>query len=157
MYSINFRASLGILAVLAATAACENPVTPEHHEDPAGIVIHAGTSELIRVEGAGNAGTVTGALTVTAGAETAELTVSFIDDHGEDLALDAEYALGVMSDSPATATWQGTPAGGFTGRVTGHGAGTTTLEFQLYHGPVDSGHAEGGAFRVPVTVAAPQP
>jgi hypothetical protein len=155
--SINFRASLAMLVVGLALGACENPVTPEHHEEPEGLVIRAGSTELIRVVGALGAGVVTGELAVAAGQQTPELTVTFIDEHGDDLAFDDEYSLDVASTSSATATWQGTPAEGFTGLVAGHAAGGTTLVFQLYHGPVGTGHAEGGAYVVPVTVTAMQP
>jgi hypothetical protein len=62
-----------------------------------------------------------------------------------------------MTADSATATWQRTEAEGFTGRLTGHEAGETTLTFTPYHGAIGGGHEEeGGTFVVPVAVAAPQ-
>ncbi|HEX6133429.1 MAG TPA: hypothetical protein VFZ24_05685 [Longimicrobiales bacterium] len=155
MNSINLRAPLAALA-LVVLAACENPVKPAEHEDPAGLVLRAGTTEVVRVVGLGLNGTATGVLAVTESGQTPVLTVALIDDHGDELTLDEETALGVESDAPATATWQGTAAGAYTGRVAGHAAGTATLKFRLYHGSVDTGHVDA-EFWVPVTVTAVQP
>lgn len=153
MYSISFRTSLGVAAAVLALAGCDNPVSPEHHEEPHGIVILADTIELARVTG----GVTVGQIEVAQGAQTPGLTVVFLDDHDEEITLEEEYSLDVTSTTPAVATWQGTPAGGFNGRVNGHVAGSTLLEFQLVHGPIAGGHAEGGVFVVPVTVTATQP
>jgi hypothetical protein len=161
MNNINLRSPLAVL-LLAAFGACENPVSHEDHAEPEGIVIRAGTTELVRVEGTGAGGVVTGAVSVSVGAQSPELTVSFIDHDGDDLPLEpGEYWLSGQSTptDSATATWQGTEAGSFTGRVSGHSTGAITLSFQLHHGVVDGGHPEedgGGPYEVPVTVTATQ-
>ena len=104
------------------------------------------------------AAVVTGALSVAAGGTSPELTVSFIDHDGDDIALEAgEYWVEVGSDQSATATWQGTAADGFTGRVTGVAAGATTLSIQLHHGTIGAGHPDGDPYTVPVTVTAALP
>jgi hypothetical protein len=158
MNSINFRSPLAVLVFGAAVAACENPVSSQDHSEPEGLVVRAGATEVIRVAGAGTGATVTGALVVAAGAQSPELTVTFIDHDGDDLTLDpTEHWVSVESDGSATATWQGSAAAGFTGRVTGHTAGATTLRFTLYHGPAGGGHVDEGPFIVPVTVTAMQP
>ncbi|HEX6309793.1 MAG TPA: hypothetical protein VFZ69_16585 [Longimicrobiales bacterium] len=156
MNSINFRAPLAWLGLAAALAACENPVTPADHEEPEGLVLLDGATEVLRVIGRGAVGVASDTLRVAAGAQTPELTVSFIDEHGDALTIDEENTLAVVSDSPATATWQGSAAGVYAGRVSGLAAGTTTLRFQLYHGSVETGHVDA-EFRVPVTVTAVQP
>jgi hypothetical protein len=152
MTIINFRSPLAIIALAGVLGACDNPVEHEDHAQPDGVVIRAGAAEIIRVDDDG----VQGALTVVAGAETPDLTVTFVDHDGDDITLEAdEYWLSVSSASSATATWQGTAAGSFNGRVAGHVAGATTLELVLYHGPVGGGHPEEGAtFVVPVAVTA---
>lgn len=155
MNNINLRAPLAIALMASALAACENPVSHEDHAEPEGIVIRAGATELVRVEGIGATGQASGLLSIAAGGETPLLTVSFIDHDGEDLTLDPdEYWIDAESADSATATWQGTVAEGFTGRVAGHAIGATTLSFQLHHGAAGGGHAEegGGPFRVPVSV-----
>lgn len=158
MNKIHFRSVFALLVVAAVGAGCENPVS--NHEDhplPSGIVIRAGGAELIRVVGFMNP-VVTGALTVAAGGTSPVLAATYIDGEGDDITLDSDYYLGVTSASSATATWQGTAEGAFTGRATGHAAGATTLGFQLYHGPIGGGHiSDRGAYVVPVTVTATQP
>lgn len=155
MNNINFRSPLAVLLMASVVGACENPVSHEEdHAEPDGLVLRASGTEVVRISDAG----VTGALTVAAGAQSPELTVTFIDHEGSDIALDPqEFWVEVKSANSATATWQGTAAEGFTGRVTGHAAGATTLMFVLHHGVVGSGHAEEGAqFVVPLTVTAMQ-
>jgi hypothetical protein len=155
MDSINFRSPLAAVLLAVVVGACNNPVSHEDHAEPDGIVLRAGATEVIRVNDDG----VTGALTVVAGAQSPELSVVYIDHDGDDLTLDpAEFWVSVSSANSATATWQATAAEGFTGRVTGHAAGATTLTFVLYHGPAGGGHPEdGGTYVVPVTVTATQP
>lgn len=68
------------------------------------------------------------------------LCVTFIDHDGEDLT--PELRLEVESSNSATATWQGTEAGSFTGRASGLETGAATLSFQLYHGAAGGGHEE---------------
>lgn len=159
MNKIHFRSVLALLAVVAVSAGCDNPVSDddEDHAVPSGIVIRTGGAELIRVVGFINP-VVTGALTVSANGQTPLLTATYIDDEGDDITLLPEYYLGVTPASSATVTWQGTAEGAFTGRAIGHEAGTTTLGFQLYHGPLGGGHPEPrGAYVVPITVTATQP
>lgn len=161
MNNINFRAPLAMVLLAGLAAACNNPVSHEdEHAEPEGIVIRAGSTEVVRVEGIGAAGVVTGALSVEAGAQSPVLSVTFIDHDGDDIALELdEFWLDVTSSSSATATWQGTAAGSFTGRVSGLEAGATTLSFVLFHGAVGGGHPEpngGGPYVVPVTVTATQ-
>lgn len=159
MNSINFRSPLAILALVATVAACDNPVSSEEHSEPEGVILRAGATEVIRVQGVGAGATVTGALTVVAGAQSPELTVVFIDQDGDEITLDpTEYWVNVVSVSTATATWQGSAAAGFTGRVTGQAAGATAFQFRVYHGPPGGGHPDGdGPIVVPVTVTAMQP
>lgn len=157
MNNINLRLPLAVL-LAGALGACSNPVEHEDHAEPEGIVIRAGATELVRVEGTGPTAVVTGTLSVAAGVDSPDLTVSFIDHDGDDIDLDEhEYWLAVESANSATATWQGSAVGSFTGRVSGHAAGATTLTFQLHHGADGVGHAEpGGTYAAPVTVTATQ-
>ncbi|HSJ30660.1 MAG TPA: hypothetical protein VK933_04445 [Longimicrobiales bacterium] len=155
MNNINFRSPLAVLLMAGVVGACDNPVSHEEdHAEPDGMVLRASGTEVVRIGDDG----VTGALTVAVGTQSPELTVTFIDHEGSDVALDPhEYWVEVTPANSATATWQGTAAEGFTGRVTGHAAGATTLTFVLHHGAVGSGHAEPGAeFVVPLTVTATQ-
>lgn len=159
MNNITLRAPLAMALLAGVVAACSNPVSEEDHADPDGIVIRAGATEMVRVEGIGPTAEVTGALSIEAGAQTPVLTVTFIDHDGDDLTLELdEFWLEVVSSNSATATWQGTEAGSFTGRVSGLTAGAATLSFLLYHGAVGGGHPEegGGPYVVPVTVTATQ-
>src|SRR5690606_11961098 len=98
----NITLRLPLAMVLAgAIGACSNPVQhDDEHAEPEGIVIRAGATELVRVEGIDPGGVVTGALSVAVGAESPDLTVSFIDHDGDDITLHAdEYWLEVESSS----------------------------------------------------------
>lgn len=158
MNKIHFRTTLAFLLCAVVSAGCENPVEEHQDIDPDGIVIRAGATEVIRVVGLANP-VITGSLTVPEGGQSPLLTATYTDSEGDDITLDtSEYWLGVISASTATATWQATAEGAFTGRVSGGQDGTTTLGFQLAHGPLGGGHpVEGGAYIVPVTVTATQP
>ncbi|HEX2167143.1 MAG TPA: hypothetical protein VHG09_07875 [Longimicrobiales bacterium] len=159
MNNINWRSPLAGVLLATLVVACENPVSHEEdHAEPEGVLIRAGAAEVARIEGSGEAAVVTGALSVTAGGESPVLTVSFIDHDGHDVAFDPhEYGLDVQSADSATAIWQGSVAGSFTGRVSGLSEGVTTLTFQLHHGAADSGHADGDPYVLPVTVTAIAP
>lgn len=92
-------------------------------------------------------GTVTGTLTLSAGAATT-VTVTFLDDAGAvvtDLPA-TEYQASVSPNAGITFA----RTGAFTGTLQGTTAGTVTVRFGLFH--IDEQHDDFGPFPVPVTI-----
>ena len=149
--SHTFRASrrsgfVGLVFVAALAAGCDNPVKGEVHEDPAGVSILQGTTEVARYF----EGEVTGALpTVTAGQSGPLLAVVFLDHDGEPLDLGTESDLTMRARS-ANTNVADFELSGFGGRVEGVAAGSTTIIFDLMHG----NHADFSTLGIPVTVTA---
>lgn len=142
-----------VLAFMAMTMACDNPVTPhEEHEEPAGLAVFAGGSEILRAID----GEIEGALPeVEVGAQSEVLTVVFLDEHGDglDLAGESDVYLRASPANTAVATWEGT---GYTGRIIGQAAGGTTIQFDLMHGePPSGGHPDFTSLALDVVVVAP--
>ena len=139
------RRVVGMISLLAAVAACDNPVTPGGHEEEAhGVSILLGDTEVARYF----EGEVTGVLpAVAAGAEGALLTVVFLDHDGEALDLEHEEEISLRARS-ANADVADFEVSGFGGRVQGLSAGSTTIIFDLMHGD----HADFSTLGIPVTI-----
>ena len=139
------RRVTAMISLLAAVAACDNPVTPgEHEEEVHGVSILQGDTEVARYL----EGEVSGALpAVAAGTTGPLLTVVFLDHDGEPLAVGDEegVSLRARSQNTSVAHFDVTDFGG---RVVGVAAGTTTIIFDLMHG----GHADFSSLGIPVTV-----
>lgn len=138
-----FRRTLAlalVLAPLAGTIACDNPVRVEHEEEAAGLSIRTGNTEIARF--ANGAWTQASELPdVKVGEQSPLLTFVFLDDEGNALDLEHEedhYMRGVSANAAvATVTMTG-----YTGRIVGNAQGTTQITFQLMHGVAPGGHAD---------------
>ena len=148
-----FRRSLAIalmLAPLAGTMACDNPVHVEHEEEAAGLSIRTGATEIARY--VNGAWTETSALPdVAAGEESPLLTFVFLDDEGAELDLDHEEDLYVRGVA-ANAAIAEVEMDGYTGRIVGNAQGTTQITFDLMHGVAPGGHADFSTTAIPVDI-----
>lgn len=144
--------ALSVLMLVAALAACDNPVGESDHEEAAGLVVRQGTTVLVRVEGTVVSGP---GLTVPAGEETPHLTVFMLAEDGDEFTPDDDYYLEVVFGDDDVAAWEHDTPGGFGGHLHGGAVGSTTIEFRLMHGAVGSGHEDystpDGAITVTVT------
>jgi len=141
--------SMTIAIAALALGACDNPVTPgAPHEEPAGVAVFMGGTEIARAID----GEVTGALPeVAEGAQSGLLTIVLLDEHGDGLDLSGEddVYLRVTIEDPAVAEWQGS---GYSGFIAGVVEGTTTLTFELMHGEPPGGHADFTSMPLDVVV-----
>ena len=139
------RRVAAMISLLAAVAACDNPVTPgEHEEEVHGVSILQGDTEVARYL----EGEVSGALpAVAAGTTGPLLTIVFLDHDGQPVAVGDEegVSLRARSQNTSIADFEVTDFGG---RVVGVAAGSTTIIFDLMHG----GHADFSTLGIPVTV-----
>lgn len=139
------RRITAMISLLAAVAACDNPVTPgEHEEEVHGVSIVQGDTEVARYF----EGEVSGALPpVAAGTSGPLLTLVFLDHDGEPVDVDheEEVSLRARSQNTSVADFEVTEFGG---RVVGVAPGATTIIFDLMHG----GHADFSTLGIPVTV-----
>lgn len=137
-----------LLGLVAGTAACENPVSSGGHNAPAGIRLIVAEQVVV----SGSAAALQGNMVLTAGQQSAPITVQFTNAAGDVIESDGNYWLKVTSASTAVADWQATPEGAFTGRIRAGAAGTASLRFEYFHGSVGRGHRDGDAFDIPVVV-----
>jgi hypothetical protein len=141
---------IAAILVLAIAAGCSDSTDPGHgHAEPAGLTISAGGVTLVTVDGQ----TVTGQIDAPLGGETGHLTVTFRDDDGDPITLDADYYLEVESANETVADFSQDTPGEFAGHAEGIAVGQTTLTFRLMHGVVGSGHADYVSPAVPVEVS----
>lgn len=155
MRNTSFRFGASILAltgVLALGACDDDPVdNDDEHQEPVGLVISNGGTDLVTVNGT----TVTGSLTVDAATETAHLDVEFLDDNGNRFTPDeSDEWLRVSIADPSVAEWEQDEPGEFGGHLHGEAAGTTSAIFDLMHGAVNSSsaHADYTSPTIPIVV-----
>src|SRR5690606_34397948 len=135
--------------LIGALAACDNPVKPSHHDDPATVIVLNGTIELARADVQG----FTGEIIVAPGTQSPLLTVVFLDEEGLVIEPDGEHVLRGTVEDADVATWVPVSVGAFTGRVQGGAqAGQSMLTLEWIHGSVNAGHVEA-EFSVRVTVS----
>jgi hypothetical protein len=141
------RRLAAMMSLVAAVAACDNPVTPDHHEeDVHGVSILQGETEVARYF----EGEISGELPdVAAGEEGPLLTIVFLDHDGEAVDVEAEEGVSLRART-ANAEIADFEVVGFAGRVQGVAEGATTIIFDLMHG----GHADFSTLGFPVTVLA---
>jgi hypothetical protein len=151
MISIQFRRSLGAVLLATAVAACDNPADEHDDVEPAGVSIRLGTNELVRATRVDQTVVTTGLITVAAGGQTQELTIVFLNDIGNPVAISEDYHVRVQPATSSIATWTFTTPGGYRGHVVGVSGGNTTIGVSLFHGPLGGGHVTAG-FNIPVTV-----
>lgn len=127
------------LAGTLALGACgDDPTGFEEHPEPEGVVLLLGGQVLASYDGSA----WSGAVDLTVGQVTAQVTVQFVDDHGDPLEVDDEEYLDVIVGNTNVLEFQQTTPGGFGGTLRGKSAGQTTAVFRLMHGAVGAGHAD---------------
>jgi hypothetical protein len=151
MIRIHFRRAFGALLLATAVVACDNPADEHTDIEPTSVSIRLGTTELARATRVDQTVVTTGGITVAAGSQTQELTIVFLNDLGNPVAIGTDYHVRVQPATSSIATWTFTTPGGYLGRVVGVSAGNTTIGVSLFHGPLGEGHVTAG-FNIPVTV-----
>jgi hypothetical protein len=141
---------LAMAAALAAGACDDDPTSPgDDHHEPAGVRITMGGVTLVTAMG----NTVTGALTVAAGEETAHMSVVFLDDEGDPITTDDDEFLEVVIGNEAIAEFEQDTPGEFGGHLHGVMAGSTTAIFRLMHGTIGgTSHADYISPAIPVQI-----
>ena len=141
--------SLAAIATIAL-AACggeEEVAGPGHDEgepEPAGVVIQVGGTTITADETSAS-----GPITVTAGDETANFDVQFVDDDGNVLNIDeADFFAAGVSDDETIAEYHSIEA--FRGHIEGHAEGSAAVVFSLMHPPGPDAHSNFDA--APITI-----
>lgn len=122
-----------LLALLVAwgPAACDSPSGPDEEEPTAsGFRLMAEGVEVASASGA----TATGLLRVGAGEEGPPLEVVFLDARGHAVTPGTALSLEAGTHLPGVATLEVVSATGFTARLRGVVAGSTTARFTLLEG-----------------------
>lgn len=140
--------SIITLSLILTVTSCDNPAGPdeEEHSFPVGAVLLL-NGEQIATSGDGQ---VDGQITVAAGEETALITIKFIAEDGDLFQPDApESSLRWEIDNPIIAeVEQHAEDGKWRFHIIGKSSGSTTVEFQLYHGT----HSDFDLLPIPVIV-----
>ncbi|MGD8726205.1 MAG: hypothetical protein PVH40_01105 [Gemmatimonadales bacterium] len=140
---------IAAVLLVVAVGGCSDSTEPTNgHATPDGLTISANAQTLVTVDGQA----VTGQIDVAAAAETAHLTVTFVDQDGDPIQLSTDYYLEVESANETVAEFSQDTPGEFGGHVEGIAAGQTTMAFKLMHGQVGSGHPDYVSPAVPVQV-----
>ncbi len=140
-----------VLALVAATAlvgaACgDDPTGNEGHPDPSGLVVLSGGVDVVEVRGLG----IIGSFAVSEGGTSADYQIQLIDQQGNRYSpTAADQWLRVIVANPAVAQWVQDDVGEWGGRLEGLTGGTTTIGFDLMHGPVGDEAASHFDYRTP--------
>lgn len=152
MFRIRNRHIAGFTAMLAlslATGACgDDPMVMDEEEEPEVAIMRltVGTQTI----DVGETGTVTGGpIAIPVGSTAVSVVWLKADGTPEDIVDDVEFQLNVDSNNTSVVTFSRTDA--FSGSLVGVGAGSTTLDFSLFH-KLEM-HEDFGPFPVSVTVS----
>lgn len=142
-----------VAAAVFALGGCDSdPTGNEDHIDPVGIVIVSGSTDVVSVRGLD----IIGAFQVNAGGQTDPFDILFVDERGNRFVpTEPDEWLRVTVSHPSLAEWVGDGPGAWSGSIRGLQAGTTTVRFELMHGPVNddaASHRDFGTPGVPLLV-----
>ena len=138
--------ALAWAAILALGACGSDPVATEDHIDPIGIVIVSGGVDLVSVTGLN----IFGAFMVDAAGQTDPFEIEFVDGQGNRFVpTEADEWLRVTVTHSNLAEWVADSPGGWSGSLRGLQAGTTTVRFELMHGPANDSGASHPDFGTP--------
>lgn len=142
------KISMLLILILLISAGCSKDSTePDHtHADAEGLTLTLNGVEVVRIE----EGAITGGISVSAGTETALISLQFLDHDGDEFVPDDEdYSLGYSFANGDIAEWeQHSEDGKYRFHVVGKAAGSTTLTLELLHGD----HADYQSPPIPITV-----
>ena len=141
------------MAGAVGLGACSDDPTglDDHEEDVEGVELVLNSVVIASYDAESRMWT--GELTVNEGAETAHITVRFVDHDGNAITLEADTYLEVNIGDETIAGFEQDTPGEFGGHVLGVLAGETDAVFKLMHGTVGSGHADFETTAVPVVVS----
>jgi hypothetical protein len=139
--------TLALFPVALAFGACSN-ATDEGAEPEVVMMRLTIGAQTITVS---DNGTVTGGPIAITATGTVTVSAQFLRDDGtpDPLVTDALFQLNADPANAGIVTFSRT--GAFTGTLTGVSAGSTTIEFSLFH--ISEGHEDFGPFPVPVEVS----
>ncbi|MDX1568055.1 MAG: hypothetical protein R3223_09650 [Longimicrobiales bacterium] len=129
--------------VVAGLAACDDATGPDDdhgaHAEPVSVRLTLGGNEIASADVNGS----TGEIHLESGQETGHITVEFLAEDGDVIALDpAEFYLEVDVADVSVAEFEQDTPGEFGGHAHAVSEGETTMVFKLMHGSVGSGHAD---------------
>lgn len=142
---------LALVSVLAVAACNDDPTGNDGHPDPAGLVVTRAGVDVVEVRGLG----IIGSFNVSEGGASGDLEVQLIDQSGNRYTPTAQDQwLRVTVTNPAVARWVQDEVGEWGGRLEGLTTGTTTVGFDLMHGPVGdvSAHFDYRTPNIPLVV-----
>lgn len=139
------RHILLVLVVALLTGACSSSTEPS--PDPEGLTLTQAGLTLAAVAGT----SVSGSIIIELGRTSPPIVVTFTDSEGTSVNTKGRY-LDVAVEDSRIASFEVTDAAGFTGRLSGNEAGTTTFRFRLMKGNVGSGTLVYESPPIPVTV-----
>ncbi len=142
-----------VAAAVFALGGCDSdPTGTEDHIDPVGIVLVSGGIDVVRVAGLD----IVGSFQVNVGGQTDPFEIEFLDGRGNRfLPTEPDEWLRVTVTHPNLAEWVSDAPGGWSGSIRGLQAGTTTVRFELMHGPANdnaASHTDFGTPGVPLLV-----
>lgn len=143
--------ALAALAPLALAACGDDPTGAEDHPDPAGLVVTNAGVDVVQVRGL----SIIGSFAVAQGSTAGDFEVQFLEPNGRRFTPTGDDVwLRVIVSNPAVARWVQDEVGEFGGRLEGLSRGTTTIGFDLMHGPVGdaSAHFDYRTPNIPVIV-----
>jgi hypothetical protein len=147
--SIRRSLAVGLIALPAVIAftACSDEAPEEQEPEVATMRLTVG-AQTITVS---DAGVVTGGPVAVPDGGTVSLSAAFLKADGtvETLVTDADFVLNGAPANPGIVTFSRTSA--FAATLTGVSAGTTTIQFSLFH--TLEGHDDFGPFPVSVEVS----
>lgn len=140
------------VAAFGVAACGDSPVADDDdHLDPVGVAVVSGNTDLVTITGFD----VRGAIFVEEGGQTDPVDILFFDNRGDRFTpQEADEWLRVTVTSAPFAEWVPDAPGAFSGVFRGVTAGSTTVRFELMHGPVGSAtsHVDFGTPGAPITV-----
>ena len=133
-------AAMAAMVLALALGACDSTTEHEEHAEADGVELVIGNQVVASYEVEDQSWD--GELEVDAGAETAQITVRFVDHDGDEISFDEEVYLEAEAANESIAEFELSAPGAFTGKLRGKMEGQTGVTFRLMHGEVGRGHPD---------------
>jgi hypothetical protein len=139
--------TLALFPVALAFGACSSATDEEAEPEVVTLRLTVGAQTITVSDN----GTVTGGPIAISATGTVTVSAEFLRDNGtaDPLVTSAQFQLNADPADAGIVTFSRT--GAFAGTLTGASAGSTTIEFSLFH--IAEGHEDFGPFPVPVEVS----